>query len=253
MLKIDKQLNVSGKEIIVSFDLEWTKNYKIKNGNQPFCFSFVFFPLAVSSTTAETTLDFGFYLRYVESKDEIASLVDEANKILGDFLNHSSRIFIIGHQLSSDIAIVLSHSEKKKRNNFVRLKKLWQTRKEMSQKNKSAELFDSRYDIDVLLKKKSRKLVDICKECHMGVVQPEITSSMTKMQNDFYVSGDIKIMEKLSVLNIRHSLSAAILFLMYKEKRKAEAEKVINVNQIIYRNLANQFDYVCSEDFRKLL
>lgn len=251
MLKIDKQLNVSGKEIIVSFDLEWTKNYKIKNGNQPFCFSFVFFPLTVSLATAETALDFGFYLRYVESKDEIASLIDEANRILGVFLNHPSHIFIIGHQLPSDIAVILSHSEKKKRSNFVQLKNLWQTRKELSRKSESTELFDSRYDIDVLLKKKSKRLVDICEECRLRVVQPEITSSMTKMQNDFYVSGDIKIMEKLSVLNIRHSLSAAILFLIYREKRKAE--KIINVNQIIYKNLANQFDYVCSEDFRKLL
>lgn len=75
--------------------------------------------------------------------------------------------------------------------------------------------------------------------------------SMTKMQNDFYVSGDKQIMEKLSVLNIRHSLSAAILFLAQHENRIAKG--VINVNRILHRNLTNHFDYVNGDAFKELL
>lgn len=250
MLIYEKNIQSSKQPLIISFDLEWTKNYKIKNGNQPFCFSFVFFPLELILSTVEKQLEFGFYSRYVENKEDICSLVNEADRILGSFLDSCNKAAIVGHQLSSDISVVLNCSLGEHKTYFVQLKNLWQTRKQDLSEKKNLEIFDSRYDLEGLLKEKSRRLVDVCEECNLIVEQPEISSSMTKMQNDFYASGDRRIMEKLSVLNIRHSLSAAILFLMSREKCKAK--KVINVNRIIYRNLG-QFDYVRGEEFKKLL
>lgn len=253
MLSYEKTIPFSSPKrvTVVGFDLEWTKNYKIKNGNKPFCFSFVFFPGDVALSTVEKQLHFGFYLRYAEREEDMEDLIREANRILGDFLDYSGAMTIVGHQLSSDISVILNCPSGKQKSNFIRLKTLWQERKQVPSKKRNLEVFDSRYDLEVLLKKKSRRLVDVCEECRLEVVQPEISSSMTKMQSNFYVSGEKKIMEKLSILNIRHSLSAAILFLIHRDKRKASM--AINVNRILRRNLADQFDYVSGKEFEKLL
>lgn len=251
MLSYEKLISLSGQDLVISFDLEWTKNYRIKNGNQPFCFSFVFFPIGTTLNAVEKKLDFGFHLRYAESKDDIADLIYEADRILSYLLTYSGEINIVGHQLSSDISVILNCPSGKQKSHFTQLKTLWQSRKQAPLEKKGIRIFDSRYDLDALLKEKSRRLVDVCEECQLGVVQPELSSSMTKMQNHFYDSGDKRIMEKISVLNIRHSLSAAILFLMYRENRRARS--VINVNRILRRNLTGHFDYVRGEEFKKLL
>ena len=251
MLSYEKSIPLSGQTLVVGFDLEWTKNYKIKNGNKPFCFSFVFFSEDVILNAVEKKLDFGFYLRYAEREDDIENLIREASRIFGDFLDYSGIMTIVGHQLSSDISVILNCPSGKQKSNFIRLKTLWQERKQVPSKKRNLEVFDSRYDLEILLKKKSRRLVDVCEECRLEVVQPEIGSSMTKMQNDFYASGGKNIMEKLSILNIRHSLSAAILFLMHRDKCKASM--AINVNRILRQNLAGQFDYVSEKEFEKLL
>jgi len=251
MLNYEKPILLSGQVIVVGFDLEWTKNYKIKNGNKPFCFSFVFFPGDITLSVTEEQLDFGFYLRYAEREEDIEDLIREANRILEDFLDYSGAMTIVGHQLSSDISVMLNYPSKKQTSNFIRLKTLWQERKKVSSKKRNLRVFDSRYDMEALLRKKSRRLVDVCEECRLKVAQPEISSSMTKMQNVFYASGEKNIMEKLSILNIRHSLSTAILFLMHRDKCKVS--RAINVNRILRRNLANQFDYVSGKEFEKLL
>jgi hypothetical protein len=58
-------------------------------------------------------------------------------------------------------------------------------------------------------------------------------------------------MEKLSVLNIRHSLSVAILFLMFQEKMMPK--KKINTNRILLRNLSQYFAYVRGKEFNQLV
>jgi hypothetical protein len=251
MLNYEKNIPLSGENLVISFDLEWTKNYRVKNGNRPFCFSFVFFPEDMNLDMIEKQLEFGFYLCYAENEKDTDALIQEADRILGQFFEYPSTITIVGHQLSSDISIILNFPQGKQKNNFARLKNLWQTRKQTPLEKKNIVVFDSRYDLEALLKKKSRRLVDVCEECRLDVAQPELRLSMTKMQNDFYVSGNKMIMEKLSVLNIRHSLSAAVLFLMQKSGRKAR--KNVNVNRILRRNLTDQFEYVRGGSFKKLL
>ncbi|MDO8743120.1 MAG: hypothetical protein Q7J30_00985 [Candidatus Azambacteria bacterium] len=85
----------------------------------------------------------------------------------------------------------------------------------------------------------------------MEVIQQEIVSPITKMQNYFYTSGDIRIIEMLSVLNIRHNLSATILFLL--SQRRGKLKKTMNANKILLRNLNNYFVYVGREEFKNLL
>lgn len=93
-------------------------------------------------------------------------------------------------------------------------------------------------------------LVDVCHTSNLGVMQPEIAGSMTKMQRDFYDNQSSLILEKIAVLNIRHNLSSILLYLFYLYGRPILP---ININQILYRNLAGKFAYMESASFRALL
>lgn len=240
-----KDIKTEGENILVSFDLEWTKNYKIKNGNKPFCFSFVYFHLDCMPKKLEN-LDFGFCSFYIESRKEEKSLVASADIELRKYINQ--KITIVGHQLSSDISVLLNYGNTRQTTNFSKLKEYWHNRKN-SQNH--LEVFDTRYDLDPLLKGKSRRLVDVCTELNLDVKQPELKGSMTKMQNIYLDNNDISFMEKLSILNIRHGLSAAILYYYFKKMEKKFDP--INVNEIIHKNCSNHYDYVNSKEFSALV
>jgi len=250
MIENKRELEKSGEALVIGFDLEWTKNYRVKNGNKPFCFSFVFFEKPLKLTDLEKYFEFGFYSCYCERSEDAQPLIERADELLGKFLRSSMRITIVGHQLSSDIAVIINYAGEKNVPNFIKLRDLWRNRKIATDKERFVEVFDSRYDLD-FLSQKSRRLVDVCDECKLVVVQPEIVSSMTKMHNDFCNSGDTKTMEMLSVLNIRHSLSAMILFLL--SQRRGKLKKKTNVNKILFDNLKKYFAYVETEAFKKLL
>lgn len=248
MLAFEKILQQPDKNIVLSFDLEWTKNYRVSGGNKPFCFSFVYFPSCNLPINIEERLEFGFVARYIESNSEIPTLVKIADQILARFTDKGN-VTVVGHQLSSDIAVLLHYQNVVRLDNFSLLRDLWRKRTNHNPKHR-VSVFDTRYDLNGFLKGKSRRLVDVCVECNMDVTQPEITSSMTKMHKDFIATRDRAIMERLLVLNIRHSLSAALLYLFFRLNFKPRT--VINVNRILYRNLRNYFRYV-EEDFQILL
>ena len=234
---------------MVSFDLEWTKNYKIKYGNEPFCFSFVFINNELNDSEPNEKIEFSFIAYYIDIKAEIPKLVKEADKLLEEFFAKKS--IIVGHQLSSDISIAKVTGEKHSQHldNISKLKHYWHIRKTPNLDN--VRVFDTRYDIGHLLKGKSRRLVDVSFECNLDVSQPEISSSMTKMQNAYYETQDKSIMEKLLVMNIRHSLSAALLYMIGYNNKKPD--NVINVNNILYNNLKKHFGYINTDLFYKLL
>ncbi|GCF11975.1 hypothetical protein KDI_55390 [Dictyobacter arantiisoli] len=58
------------------------------------------------------------------------------------------------------------------------------------------------------------------------------------------------IMEKIAVLNIRHSLSSVLLYLFSVHGKPNDS---VNINTILYRNLRDTFDYVSSPAFATLL
>lgn len=240
-----KDVVIDSCNFIVAFDLEWTKNYSLKNGNSPFCFSFVYFD-PISSGNNFESLAFGFFTGYTESKDERHQLIESANTFLGALLN--KKCVIVGHQLSSDIGVILAE-EGANTKNFEILKDFWHCRKKAT--NNIISIFDTRYDLGSFIIGRSRRLVDICEELNMNVFQPELSSSMTKMQNNFYESRDIRILEKLSVLNIRHSLSSAVLYNRFSNG--ADAEEMVSINKIIYNNLRDTFDYVKSPEFVSII
>ena len=66
---------------LIGFDAEWTKNYKIKNGNVPFCFSIV--AVKRKSITMEHlvngNIQFEYMQFYCENKEETVDLIKNAN------------------------------------------------------------------------------------------------------------------------------------------------------------------------------
>lgn len=236
--------------LVVSFDLEWVKNYRIKDGNRPFCFSFVYCLLPKNIFLVDEQFEFGFHSYYIEHEDEIPALVKIANQICGDFLSLGN-FAVVGHQLSSDIAVLINYLKQERLEHIVLLKQMWKTRDRKGIPGKG-RVFDTRYDMASMLTGKSRRLVDVCDEFGLEVSQPELGSfSMTQMHRCFLENRDYSIAQKLSVLNIRHSLSAALLYILFFQGMKPE--RAICVNKMLYKNLHPYFEYVNGDGFAMLL
>ncbi|GCF11974.1 hypothetical protein [Dictyobacter arantiisoli] len=165
---------------IIGFDVEWTKNFKIKNANKAFCYSVVWISdlETCDVNNLEETLQLGFMMNYVESdaKDECQQMCDEANKHVGSFLH--PRNTIVGHQFTSDISVLLACSEHKL-GSIETLKTAWRTRNQ--EDLKMVNVFDTRYDLPDSKEVESNKVVNVCPVWQLNVMQPEISGSMTKM------------------------------------------------------------------------
>jgi hypothetical protein len=227
----------------VAFDCEWTKNFRIKNGNRPFCFSLVAVPI---TSHLNEDLTFSLAYAYIDSLDEESDLVVEANCIVEQLLNRG-HIFV-GHQLSSDLAALLNLVPNGIAPGLTAVREAWRTRRESGAEQR---VIDTRYDMSSLLRNKSRRLVDVCQELELLVTQPELGhASMTALQRQFLQSGKESLRERLQVMNIRHSLSTAILAMLADGKRFIGP---INVNVILFNNLSLRFGYLQSPMFRALL
>ena len=245
----ENHLSIKQQNRIICFDLEWTKNYRVKDGNRPFCYSFVYFDSSINPFEFEDYSKIGFYSQYIENVNEINALIKNADSVLNNLLQKDS--IVVGHQLSSDISIIIKYNRYVQVKNFIRLNKAWSGRN-LKRETNNVKVFDTRYDLKQCLSGKSYRLVDVCSEYNMDVTQSEIRNSMTKMQNEFYTTGNALLMEKLAVLNLRHALSSGLLYYFYLKDCKPQ--KKLYVNKILYRILGNYFGYVRNgvfEDFYK--
>lgn len=190
-------------------------------------------------------MDIGFSLYYVTAEDECQALCDAAEKAIGQVLSREHTI--TGHQFSSDISVLLACSDHELPA-LRSLQQVWRRRKEPSG-SREIQVFDTRYDLLTPKQAVSNKLVNVCSMWHLEVKQPEIQGSMTRMQKIFYQNQSSLIMEKIAVLNLRHSLSSIMLYLFHQYGRP---ERTVNINMILYRNLRDIFEYVRSEAFATL-
>ena len=247
MLHVLKKPSSKLKKPVISFDLEWTKNYRIKNGSQPFCYSFVL--LDAARTLPNVPIRFAVFASYIQCKEETSDLIAHADTTLGQLLQDYPDAAIVGHQLSSDISVILNHESGQNSPHFSKIREAWHTRRQSL--FATPIVFDTRYDLEGFLTGPSRRLVDVCEECNLLVMQPEIAASMTKMQNDYLLSQDSTIYEKLMTLNIRHSLSAALLYSFFLSGHLRTHS--LNVNQTLFANLRHELGYIRSDPFRALL
>lgn len=235
-----------GREVrhIVGFNVEWTKNYRIKNGSRPFCYSLVTFALPSEVTPLlDLAQYFGFKSVYVDQEDEEQELIDRANRDLVSIAETGQ--LLTGHQLTSDLS-VLKAASRHPVEGIEEALESWHLRTMCEH----PAVFDTRYDINHLVTGTSRRLVDVCVELELDVYQPEINGSMTRVHRRFLETGEELQREKLIVLNLRHSLSACLVALL--ALGLAERQPV-DVNLLLAEELWDQIDYIADGTMRALL
>ena len=238
-----------GVSIVAAVDVEWSKNYRVPDGNVPFCYSVIW--LAVPASGAAVDLGqaaFSYMSVYVEDPAETQDLVASADRSLADALSQGG--LIVGHQLCSDLA-VLSRAADCSLPAVTELRAVWRQRRNCPPSSRPA-VIDTRYDIGHLLTGTSRRLVDVCGELRLEVTQPELRGiSMTALHRRWTDVGDVRAREKISVLNLRHSLSTALAAIY--AARAGRWDPGLNVNQMLAAGLGGAFSWTADPAFTALL
>lgn len=239
--------NRPGTVRVCSVDVEWTKNYKIKNGNRPFCYSIVWLDLSADGTADLDTVPFAYTSVYVEDADETGALVAAAADTLRTAAAEAE--VITGHQLCSDLG-VLDANAASPQQPVKAARTAWQHRRDGAD---GPRYLDTRYDAGHLLTGTSRRLVDVCTELGLDVTQPELRgTSMTALHRMWLESGESEARERISVLNLRHSLSTA-----YVAARTASLGRWnpdgFNVNRALAHGAAGAWPWLNTPTFTDLL
>ncbi|MBV9140886.1 MAG: hypothetical protein JO115_08200 [Pseudonocardiales bacterium] len=241
--RLDRFFGVS-ERFVAALDVEWTKNYHIKGGSRPFCYSVVLLRWPQEGDDLSTyPASFGFKSVYVTEEDDERALIVALDSDLQAWLASDS--LLAGHQLSSDLSVAKNASV----STLVGVEgayALWRTRR-----SEHGRVFDTRYDVDHLPIGASRRLVDVCGDVKLDVRQPELArGSMTKLQRHFLEHGSESIREQLLTLNVRHSLSTALVACLGMGLVSVGAR---NVNQLVHQEMWDLVEYVRSEHFKRLL
>ncbi|MCM2388798.1 hypothetical protein [Streptomyces albipurpureus] len=233
---------------IASIDVEWTKNYRIKNGNRPFCYSIVWLDLPAKSSTDLAVIPFAFTSVYVEDPAEGPDLVASAAATIHTAGEHAD--LITGHQLCSDLAVLAANADDDEPA-LTHARGQWKQRR--TKTPATTPYLDTRYDAGHLLTGTSRRLVDVCTELGLDVTQPELRgASMPALHRRWTDQADTEGRERVSVLNLRHSLSTAYV------AARAEglghwAPDGLNVNQILAQGAEGSWDWLTHPTFTNLL
>ncbi|MFF1908608.1 hypothetical protein [Kitasatospora sp. NPDC058218] len=234
---------------MASLDVEWTKNYRIKNGNRPFCFSLAVLDLPSTGSAVDLSqLPFAYTSMYVEDAGETGELVTAAAGTVSQAFEDAD--LITGHQLCSDLAVLVAN-----RNEAApaldSARTAWAARREPT--DGAPRVIDTRYDAGHLLNGTSRRLVDVCTELNLDVTQPELRStSMTNLHRRWLEKDDIEARERVSVLNLRHSLSTALVASAAAGLGSWD-DHGLNVNRMIAAHADGAWGWLQSRTFRDLL
>jgi hypothetical protein len=228
-------------------DVEWSKNYQIKNGNVPFCYSVVWLAVpADGGAAAMDTARFWYRSAYVEDASQTASLVASAGEVLAGLLAHAG--LIAGHQLCSDLAVLAANAAIPP-DGITAARKAWHHRRRTPG---SPRILDARYDTGHLLADPSRRLLDVCTELGLDVTQPELRgTSMTALHRRWLHPGDTRAREKITVLNLRHALSTALVAV--RAAGLGHWQPGLNVSRMLARELNGAFGWLKDPAFTALL
>jgi hypothetical protein len=239
----------AGRCLAAAVDVEWTKNYKIRNGNRPFCCSVVYLDLPESGPASLTVPAFEYVSVYLEPGEPAPDLAARADTLIRAVLR-DARI-VTGHQVCADLAVLARTAEAGgiPVQSVAEARAAWHQRR---QEGQPRQVIDTRYDAGHLLHGQSRRLVDVATELGLDVTQPELRgTSMTALHRTWLDTGDDTARERISVLNLRHSLSTALIALHAAGRGKWT--RVLNVNQLIARRAAGAWQWLDSLAFRDLL
>jgi hypothetical protein len=237
-----------GTSLVASVDVEWSKNYRVRNGNRPFCYSVVY--LAVPDGRRPVDLarqPFAYTSAYVEGDHETADLVRLADLDLRSALGAADRV--AGHQLSSDLAVLAANAAAGPAG-VLAAREAWRCRHD--EPVPARRIIDTRYDSSHILKCHSRRLVDVCTALDLDVSQPELRGvSMTALHREWLLNRDDVARERISVLNLRHSLSTALVAL--RAARRGTWAGTLNVNRLLRDQLEGAFEWFGSPAFARLV
>jgi hypothetical protein len=239
----------AGSIRVASLDVEWTKNYRIKNGNRAFCFSLAVLDLPATSTATDLAqLPFKYVSMYVEDPGETGELVAAAAETVSQAFADAD--LVTGHQLCSDLAVLVAN-RKHPAPPLDHARTAWSGRRIPGPG--APRVIDTRYDAGHLLNGTSRRLVDVCEELRLDVTQPELRStSMTNLHRRWLENGDTEARERVSVLNLRHSLSTALVAVAAADLA-GWGESGLNVNRMIASQAEGAWGWLQSRTFRDLL
>lgn len=232
---------------IASIDVEWTKNYRIANGNKPFCYSVVWLDLPTGRTTDLADAGFEYTSVYIDDPGEQDELVATAGATFRTVTEHAD--LITGHQLCADLGVLAANSPTPN-TDLDRARAHWKQRRSEEAERRYV---DTRYDAGHILEGTSRRLVDVCTELGLDVTQPELLrTSMPAWHRKWTEQGLEEGRERVSVLNLRHSLSTA-----YVAARAAGlahwAPDGLNVNKAISEGAKGTWAWLENPVFTNLL
>lgn len=239
----------AGHALTASIDVEWTKNYKVKNGNRPFCCSVVYLEMPGTGPADLAAACFEYVSVYLEPGEPATDLAARADTLIGAAMRDAG--IITGHQVCADLALLASTAEAAgiSAPSVAGVRGEWRQRRAVGQPR---QVIDTRYDAGHVLHGKSRRLVDVATELALDVTQPELRgTSMTALHRRWTDAGDSAARERISVLNLRHSLSTALIALL--AAGRGHWAGVLNVNQLIASQAAGAWPWLDSATFRDLL
>ena len=191
---------------VAAIDVEWSKNYRVRGGNVPFCYSVTWLVLPREHARPGTA-GFWYTSAYVQDASETSDLAASAGRALRHVLDHAR--LIAGHQLSSDLA-VLAAAARAPHPGITAARQAWRQRRQHDPDG--PRFLDTRYDTGHILRCASRRLVDVCADLDLDVTQPELRgTSMTALHRHWLEQADTAAREKITVLNLRHALSTALV------------------------------------------
>jgi hypothetical protein len=238
----------TGARLVASVDVEWSKNYRIKNGNRAFCYSVVWLALPAADEPVRVSSGLPFWSTsvYLDHDDERRDLVDAAAADIGAAAAGAD--LIVGHQLSSDLAVLTANAADNVPAALPAARRAWRDRRT----DPAGRVLDTRYDAGHLLSAKSRRLVDVCGELRLDVTQPELArKSMTALHRDWLEQGDTEARERVTVLNLRHSLSTA--YVAMRAAGLLTWRGSLNVNASLAQHWAGRVGWLDHPTFRALV
>lgn len=238
----------AGTLLWASIDVEWTKNYRIKNGNRPFCYSVVYVAVPDTATPVDLSeLPFSYTSVYLDDPEETDALLASANDAVHTALHCADRV--TGHQFTSDLG-VLANASSIPLPAVANARQTWLDRRDHDLTDR--RVIDTRYDTNHVLSCKSRRLVDVCTELGLEVTQPELRgTSMTALHRAWLTEGSFESRERVSVLNLRHSLSTALVAL--RTTNRGHWGRTLNVNRLLATGLDGAFAWLDHPTFTDLL
>ncbi|MBX6722976.1 MAG: hypothetical protein IRY92_07050 [Dactylosporangium sp.] len=238
----------AGTRLVASVDVEWSKNYRITGGNRAFCYSIVWLAVPVADQPLRITAGLPFWSTsvYLDHDRERPQLVENAAADIGAAVTAAD--LIVGHQLCSDLAVLTANAGTTVPAALPAARRAWHERRA----DPARRVLDTRFDAGHVLAGASRRLVDVCGELRLDVSQPELARrSMTALHRDWLERGDTEARERVTVLNLRHSLSTAYVAL--RAAGHLTWRTPLNVNANLAAHWTGRLAWLDHPAFRALL